>query len=275
MDTVKTDILTDNGTSPVRPFQQILDENTGSKYVNRLLIGTPTTGLVRIEWAMARMNQIVPMNWSNVLMTQSLGPWTPTLVPLAYMVADAQNIIVETLIQQDMEWLMLLEHDVLLPQDAFVRFNEYIRNEDTPIVSGLYFSRSRPSDPLVFRKRGTSVYTDWQMGDKVWVDGVPTGCLLIHSGILRELWKDSEEYQVNGRTVRRVFNTPMSSWQDPETTNFWVSSGTSDLDFCTRIMDGGYLAKAGWHEYQDKEFPFLIDTGIFCQHIDASGERYP
>ena len=34
--------------------------------------------------------------------------------------------------------------------------------------------------------------------------------------------------------------------------------------------------KAGWPEFQKKEFPFLVDTTIFVKHIDReSGTIYP
>ena len=36
------------------------------KLTSKLLIFTPTTGLVRMEWVRARYGQIIPTNWSNV-----------------------------------------------------------------------------------------------------------------------------------------------------------------------------------------------------------------
>lgn len=262
--------------SPVRPYQIMVDENTNGAFVNRLLIGTATTGLIRMDWAQARFGQIIPMNWSNIVVTRWFGPWTPTVVPLGYMVADAQNLIVKSAIDNDMEWLLLHEHDVILPLDCFIKLNQYIRKADVPVVSGLYFSRSEPSDPLIFRGRGTGVYTDFKIGDEVWADGVPTGMLLIHMGIIREMWKDSEEYQVGNEFTRRVFESPVEAWNNPSETNYWTRTGTSDLNWCTRVMDEGYFAKAGWHEYQDKEYPFLVDTSLFCLHQDiGTGVKYP
>lgn len=170
---------------------------------------------------------------------------------------------------------LLLEHDVILPPDALMRFNQYMREEQVPVVSGLYYTRSIPSEPLIYRGRGNSFYTDWQMGDKVWCDGVPTGCLLIHCGILRAMWQDAEPYQLAGIQVRRVFETPTRSWHDPETGTFNMTSGTSDLDWCTKVMTGGYFGKAGWTEYEGREFPFLCDTNIFCKHINPDGQQFP
>lgn len=258
-------------TSPVREYQTIIDDN-GGPYVNRLMIGTATTGLVRIEWVRARYGQIIPMNWSYMEVQQYLNSY----IPLRYQVADAQNLIVKEALEKNFEWLLLIEHDVVLPFDALLRFNRYILQEDTPIVSGLYFTRSRPSEPLVFRGRGTSYYAKWKMGDLVWCDGVPTGCLLIHCGILREMWKDCEEYQLGGQVTRRVFITPTDLWFDPEDARqLYTAIGTSDLNWCYRVMEGNYFKKAGWNEYQKKKYPFLIDTNIFCRHINPDGEQFP
>lgn len=240
-------------------------------YVNRLLVATPTTGTVRIEWVQARYGQIIPTNWSVVQMLQFMNSY----IPLRYQVADAQNLIVKEALEKDFEWLFLLEHDVLLPPDGFIQLNEYIRSKRHPVVSGLYYTRSRPSEPVLYRGRGTSYYGDWKQGDKVWCDGVPTGCLLIHCSILKAMWMDSEEYMLNNIKARRVFDTPRAMWLDPQTGAFNTSSGTSDLDWCTRVMTGGYFEKAGWSEYQSMRWPFLCDTQLFARHIDISGVQYP
>ena len=257
--------------SPVRDYRVIVQDSNDPGYVNRLLVATPATGLVRVEWMQARYGQIIPTNWSMVQLLQFMDGY----YPLRYQVADAQNLIVRELVQKDFEWLLLVEHDNILPPDAFVRFNEYMRAADTPVVSGLYYTRSIPSEPLVYRGRGTSYYDDWELGDLVWCDGVPTGCLLIHGGILREMWADSEEYLIGNQLTRRVFDTPRKQWLSPDDKQFNTTTGTSDLAWCERVMKGGYFAKAGWHDYQDKKYPFLVDTNIFCKHIDMNGRQYP
>lgn len=268
-----------NPNSPCRPIQRLIASD-GTQYTNRILIGTAATGLVRMEWVSARYSQIIPMNWSMILVTQLLGSY----IPQGYLVADAQNLIVKAAIDQDMEWLCFIEHDVVIPPHTFMAFNHYMREERVPVVSGLYFTRSRPADPLVFRGRGTNIYTEWEMGDKVWVDGVPTGLLLIHMGVIRAMWNDCEEYQLSDgaggvQVVRRVFRIPNESKYDPENPfQFLMATGTSDLDWCNRVIAGDYLRKAGWEKHADEhpEYPFLVDTGIFARHIDnATGEQFP
>jgi len=248
-----------------------IEDSNNSDYINRILVGTPSTGLVRMEWVQARYGQIIPVNWSNVQMIQ----WMNGYIPLRYQVDDAQNMIIREAIKGDFEWLLLIEHDTCPPPDAFIRFNQYIKDGKVPIVSGLYYTRSRPSEPLTFRGRGTSTYTDWKPGDLVWCDGIPTGMLLIHNSIYKTMWNESPEYNIAGQITRRVFETPRNQWFDPQLNQFNTISGTSDLSWCERIMKENFFEKSGWSEYQKMEFPFLVDTNIFCIHIDQEGIKYP
>lgn len=258
----------------VKQFYQIrgvLRNSGDTNYVKKVLIGTPTTGSIRMEWALARYGQIIPTNWSQVQMIQYLSSY----VPMNYLVDDAQNMIVKEAIEKGFEWVFLLEHDVILPPDAFVRLNEYTRAGNIPVVSGLYYTKSVPAEPMIYRGRGGSYFTEWEFGERVWADGVPTGCLLIHISLLKKMWEDSPEYQVNGVTTRRVFRTPRDLWYDPNTGGFNTLTGTSDLDWCTRVIDENVFERAGWPEFQKARYPFLVDTRIFCRQIDDHGIQYP
>jgi hypothetical protein len=263
--------------SPVGDYQVIVHDSEDPGYVNRIMIGTACTGLLRVQWHQARVGQIIPTNWSNVSTLQFMRSY----MPLRWEVDVAQNLIVKQMLVHGFEWLLLYEHDVLPPPNAFVILNEYLRSKDVPIVSGLYFTRSRPSEPIIYRGRGVSYYSDYEMGDKVWVDGVPTGFLLIQRAILEAMWKEAEEHVItmpDGTHVvtRKVFETPRKQWFDPETGQVNMSTGTSDLAWCTKVMKGDFFTKSGWTEYADKQYPFLVDTRLACRHIDnASGEIFP
>lgn len=266
---------------PVRPIRTVVMDSGDPGYVNRLLVGTPVTGLVRIEWVAARYGQLVPINWSMAQVMQYMAG----TFPLRYQVADAQNVIVQEAIDKDMEWLLLLEHDVVIPQDTFVRLNRYMREAEAgqgaPVVSGLYFSRAKPSEPMVFRGRGNSYFAGWALGDVVPVDGVPTGCLLVHMSVLRLMHAESEAYTVGRgehvRQVRRVFETPRTGWFNPETNQYNMSATTSDLAWCDRVIAGDYLRRAGWEcaGGDAGKWPFLVDTNIFCWHINPDGQMFP
>lgn len=244
--------------------------NTGI-WKHRLLVGTPVTGLVRIEWVQARYNQIIPTNWSLVETLEFMS----SSMPLRFQVSDAENLIVKSAIEKDVEWLLFIEQDNVLPNNAFIILNKYMREKKVPVVSGVYYTKSVPPEPLVYRGYGNSFFGDWKFGDKVWADGIPFGCTLIHMSILREMWNDSPEYTINGKVTRRVFEEPARLVFRPDLQSYVAETGTSDLNWCKRVMTGKYFEKAGWKKYQEMKYPFLVDTNLFLYHCDNNGRMFP
>ena len=220
---------------------------------------------------MARWNQISPVNWSK---TEYLM-WLDQYAPLGFLVAEARNVAVKTFLEHGFEWLVFIDHDTVIPPTFLITVNERIIKERIPVWSGLYFTKSVPAEPLVFRGLGNGYFADWKLGDKVWVSGVPMGCTVIHRSILQVCWDEAKEYESNGMKMRRVFETPIRMWEDPQTQSWQTSIGTEDLAWCDKVVKDGIFAKAGWPEYQKKTYHFLVDTNIFCGHIDPSGTRYP
>lgn len=254
--------------------QKVIDSTPAYRVMNyqkRMLVGTPTTGNIRMEWAAARYGMVIPANYSNVSMIQYLNGF----IPLRYSIADGQNMIVQEAITKDYEYLLLIEHDTMPPADALIRLNQYMRDKKYPVVSGLYFTRSDPAEPMIYRGRGSSYYTDWKLGDVVMCDGVPTGMLLIDVKLLKAIWEDSPEYMAGTNPVRRVFDTPVKTWFNPDTNSQETLVGTSDLDWCARIIEGDYLTKTGWKELGKKQYPFPVDTNIACMHVEGDGTQFP
>lgn len=239
---------------------------------HKVMIGTPTTGIVRMEWVLARYGQIIPTNWS---MMDSYMPLPFMFAPMRYLVPDAQNLIVKNVLEKQVEWLFLIEQDNVLSPDCFVRMNEYMRKADIPIISGLYFTKSVPPEPMIYRGLGNSYYKDWKLGERVWCTGIPTGCVIIHHSILKALWEESPEYSAQGTTTRRVFESPEEIWYDPQTGGFRTNVGTSDLKFCDRVVKENIFKKAGWPKFQEMANPFLVDTNMFIKHIDMEGRMFP
>lgn len=237
----------------------------------RLLIFTPSRGLVRIEWVQARYGQIIPTNWSFVEFVQFCSPY----LPLGYQLADAQNLMAKKVIEGDYEWILYIEDDNVIPPDLFIKVNEYINEGRVPVVSGLYFTKSQPAEPLIYRGAGNSYFKDWKIGDLVWADGIPFGCRLENAKLLKEAWKTSPEYIVGGETTRRVFEQPNRMTFNPEKGGYEAVGGTTDLAWCKRIMDEDLFTKAGFPEFSKMKYPFLVDTNIFVKHIDQNGRTYP
>lgn len=256
-------------------------KNPGT-WTNRILIAVPCTGVVRIEWVMAKYGQIIPTNWSQVEMLQ----WMNTYAPLEYQLPDAENLIAKQVVLGDYEWFLSIEQDNLIPPDAFVRLNEYMIDSKVPIVGGLYFTKSHPPEPILYRGRGNGSFRDFKLGDRVWCDGIPFGFTLIHGSIIKALWNESEEYMVGNEVTRKVFALPnfnignfgfenKDTQKDGEVGRFAYTRGTTDLAFCKRIIRDGIFKKAGWPQYEGRKYPFLIDTNILVMHIDEKGRQYP
>ena len=252
-----------------------------------ILIGTPTLGTVRIEWYNAMAGLVAPPNWATVRST-----------PTGYMVPDAQNMLVDTVLRGMFRALLLIEDDTVPPPHALIEFDRWFwkmeRKKAPPVVSGLYHIKGSAEvrhgkrggiqllgpEPLAYRGSGSRAYRDWQPGDVIWVSGVPTGALLLHRSIL-EAWAreaDVEMYTLAGYPfpLRRIFQQPSHVWIDPENHQAHVSSGTSDLWWSAETIKRGMLAKAGWpRRFSARPFPYVIDTGLRFDHIDrATGIRY-
>ena len=251
-------------------YRYDLIENMDSMQ-QRLSIGVPMTGTLRSEWVLARYGQIIPCNWSHREAIQ----WLDQYSPIRFQVADARNLVVDNFMKTKTDWLLFIDHDVILPPTAFCQINEHMIAKKYPIIAGLYFTKSVPSEPLMYRGTGYGYYANWKMGDEVWVDGHGMGCTLIHGSILEAIWGESEPYQIAGREIRRVFETPTRIGIDPETHTINIQTGTEDLDFLDRVRKHGLLKKAGWKKLAEERYPFMVDTSIFCRHIDGSGVQYP
>ncbi|KKL98609.1 hypothetical protein LCGC14_1822690 [marine sediment metagenome] len=240
------------------------------KWRKRLLVSTPTEGWIRFEWAYARYGQIIPVNWE-------VSGFDVNFAVLGYSVDDAYNLITKKALEMKVEWLLIIEDDVLVPQDLFIKVADYITDGSIPVVSGLYYTKALPSEPLIFRGRGNGVFLKWKLGQKVWGDGLPMGCLLIHTSILKWFWENTEKYKtIEGEQLSRVFETPKKMFIDPETGSFSRQEGTQDLYFFDRMIDNDVLKKTGWKDIARKKYPLLCDTNIFCKHIDRNtGKQYP
>ena len=243
---------------------------SGKPIQKKVCVSIPLTGLVRAEWMLARYGQVIPANWSNA----ELIRWIDTFSPLSYAVDDARNLAVDFIVKNNFDWLLFIDHDVILPPDTFIRMNEWMHREEYPVVGGLYHIKGNPPDPLVYRGRGNGSFRKWKQGDVVWCDGLGMGCTLISVKLLKAMWEKSEEIKVGNDTVRKVFHTPRSATYNEKTGAYEIQGGTEDLWWCTRVMNEGWLHKTGYKKVANRKNPFIVDTGIKCGHIDNYGRVF-
>jgi len=241
------------------------------KWRKKLLVSVATEGWVRYEWAHARYGQVTPVNW------EAQG-FDVAYTAMGYSIDDAYNLITKKVLELGVDWLIIIEDDVIVPNDLFIRFSRYMDAGEFPVVSGLYYTKSEPSQPLVFRGRGNGPFHKWKMGQRVFCDGLPMGCLLIHASILKWFWENTDDVYktVDGQAVKRVFETPRRIFYDPEAGGYERQEGTQDLFFFDRMIEFDVLKKTGWDKVARRKWPLLCDTKIFCKHADRNtGRMYP
>jgi len=257
-------------TTPISGFNGSIVQSC-EPITNRIMIGIPATGLVRIEWVLARYGQVIPCNWSQSDMIHFIDQFSP----LGFMVADARNLISTKAVEGNFQWVFFVDHDTIMPPHTILTWNEHMLKGDVPVFGGVYFTKGIPSEPLVYRGNGTSYYTDWKFGDEVWVDGMGMGCTMIHVSVLKVMYDEAETYMIGPHHVKRIFQTPSKIGFDPQTMAWSAQSGTEDLAWCDKVRKTGVLKRAGWTDVAKKRYPFLIDTNVFCTHINNDGTQYP
>jgi hypothetical protein len=218
----------------------------------KIMFGIPSTGWIRFEFFAAQTSLVIPTNWGNIVSS-----------PIGYDVADARNHIVESAMANGVDWLFFIDHDVILPPDTLIKLRQHMFRKASPVVAGLYYAKGSDPEPLIYRGRSNGPYYDWDPGDTVWVDGVPMGCTMIHTSLFRIMEKPWFE------SPRRVSVNAQGQ--------VLREAGTEDLYWCDRVIKEGLIEKTGidWG-VKDPLNPFIMDTNIFCQHIDLkSGKQYP
>jgi intein/homing endonuclease len=140
-----------------------------------------------------------------------------------------------------------LDDDVMPPPDTIPRLIAHEKD----IVSGLYFRRAEPIQPVMLRdgKPKPTFILDYQPGQVVEADLVGAGCLLIHRRVLEALQKNWFEWKL-GRDD-----------EIPE-----EERASEDFVFARKAKRAG--------------FQIYVDTGIQCFHAgygrsDARGQFVP
>lgn len=264
-----------NGAAPTPPD---VYTNAGEQpTVWRVLMGTPTLGTIRFEWHLQVRNLVIPTNFQ-------LG----STAAIGFLVADGQNLIAHSALQTG-QHLLLLEDDTAPPPSLFLHLREHVLGlygkSTYPIISGLYFIKgSQPREPLIYRGRGNGPYTgpDYQRalkaGGLLLCDGVPTGCLYVHRLILEVMAEKVPAYEIASAQMRvvvpKIFETPASCWQDPNTGMWQTATGTSDLHFCDQLEKLGVWddrrIKQAWPHLVGRKYKLAVDCRIRCGHLDRN-----
>jgi hypothetical protein len=149
------------------------------------------------------------------------------------------------------EWLWFVDDDVIVPPQSLrelldkatkIRAHEEIKYGEakTVAIGGIYCTKEKLSTPVAYRKLGNGPSWNWIRGMVFDVEGIGTGCLLIHTSIFHKLEKP-------------WFKTVDEDHVDESNTITHVNI-TDDLYFCRKVKAAGYN--------------IVAHGGILCGHYD-------
>lgn len=203
-----------------------------------VVLGLPTRGRVRAEWAIMYRSLQGPVNGSMTTKTVLNAP-----------VAQARQAIAEWAIDNKVQYLFFLDDDVLVPNNGLRRLIYQLdNNPDWDLITGVYVTKTDTEkvppeypEPLVFGgKQGRpGAFWDWKLDERFPIWGCGMGCALIRVSAIAKL------------------EPPYFSWE--ESVDGLDSHGEGeDMYFCRKLTENGST--------------LMCDGGLLCGHIDNKGD---
>lgn len=199
----------------------------GKVFGVNVVVGIPSFGSVSTYFLQAVNAQQYPLVSS-----------TAQKIVLNKPIAEARNEIVQYALDQGANYIYWLDDDVIPPPDAFLKM--FMHQKD--IVNGVYWSKSNPPMPLLFRNHLEGPYLDWHVGDFIEVDAAGNGLTLVKTDV-----------------YRKISETIGGPWYSTEYTSFKhatqsASNNTEDLYFYWKARRAG--------------FKIWADTSIQAYHFE-------
>jgi len=213
------------------------------------VIGIPTFGTVSMHFTMSLTSIAMPINYTNQFS-----------IVLDKRIDEARNEIAQQVVSDESKpkYLFFLDDDVIMPPNTLRMLVNRMENspDDIGAISGVYYAKSEPGEPLIFKEKGKGSYYDWTVGDffQTWAAGC--GLVLIRADVLRRMeeqhgkpWfaidyglKQTKEGKMEARAL------------------------TEDLYFYTKMQET--IAPNG------KPYSLWIDTNIQASHYDKHSKKF-
>lgn len=205
----------------------------GRVYGMNVVVGIPSFGMVSTYFMQARNSQQFPLVSSSI-----------DKVVLNKPIAEARNEIVEFALSQNANYIYWLDDDVIAPPDSFLK----LANHGKDIINGVYWSKSNPPMPLLFRNHLEGPYYDWHVGDLIEIDAAGMGLTLVKTDVYRKMQKE---------LPGPWYSTEYGSFPGVKATPF---NNTEDLYFYWKARQMGYQVWA--------------DTSVQALHYDKSNQVF-
>lgn len=214
------------------------------KFAPRILFGIPTTSNARSSrnWWQSKHGIQWPLG-------SSMAEYWVEDKPIA----DARNELCEVAIQGGYDYLFTISDDVLVPPDTVLRLLDKIGRffpdergnlVRASMITGVYWTKTNPSEAYIYRDITKGWYKDWKEGDFFPIDFAGCDCLMVEVAMLKEL---------RAKEPDRPFFSTSWKWHDDAPLNSML---TEDFWFQSHARKHGYRL---W-----------CDSDIQCAHEDRS-----
>ena len=208
------------------------DKKTDSKV--GLGIGIITRGWVSMKWM---------MHMERMRATYPVGMFWKYLVVEGRGWADARTEVVHKAKAMNFEWLLFIDDDVFIPEDAVNR----LLSSGKKIVTGMYWTKTDPARPVIFKRMGEGPYDHFPLDEIIEIGGAGLGCCLIHMSVFEKFDETNTPYF-------------LENWiyKDEKGQNMKCPVGEDHYFYC-KAKELGYKV---W-----------CDTGCLCDHYDYKTKR--
>lgn len=201
------------------------------------LIAVPTYGKVSIQWHMGRQQLSTPLG---------AAVYDSYATDNSMSIAEKRNYLVEQALQNGAKYIFFMGDDTIPPPDGFMRLYQRMeQNPDISIVTGVYFSRSYPPQPMLWRGWMQGSYYNWHVGEFFETDWAGCDCLMIRTDVFRSMPRPwfSQDYVFSAEQKKPI------------------ALATEDVYFYEKARKFGFSA---W-----------VDASVQCVHQDReSGQSF-
>lgn len=134
----------------------------------------------------------VTHDWANATAGLS-GGLAITIMRLSiknYRVDIAKERLAEMAVANGCQFILFIDDDVVPPADGLLKMIKRWREDPKyGLQTGIYFSKSEPAHPLLFKGNLEGSFWDWTTQDLIKVDGAGAGFLFVDTDIFKKLSK--------------------------------------------------------------------------------------
>ncbi|MDO8515209.1 MAG: hypothetical protein Q7S14_01790 [bacterium] len=202
----------------------------------KVVIGIPSRGMLSTHFLPPLLKQSMPINI-----------FVEYCFVIGKEVGLARNELVEKSLKLNADYLLFIDDDVIIPQDAVARLINLV-DEGRDIVAGVYYSKQIPPQPLIFKGIGTGCFSNWKVGEILEnVSGVGMGLTIIKTDVFRKL----------KRPWFKTINSTKFVSKEGNIVSFGIDEA---LYFCYKALSCG--------------FRISVDTSIQGIHYDFRTDRF-